>query len=112
MDKQPIEFIIDTGSHITIIPPIINPKKLTKTTRSFIDVNKSPIKFKGEASVEVKHEHSPEHNHGREKHNEFEDMFKNNHTIEGFTIDIQLKKDTKSIQQKGVAKLFPEMCTT
>ena len=33
--------------------------------------------------------------------NEFEDLFKNNHTIEGLTIDIQLRKDTKSIQQKG-----------
>ena len=38
--------------------------------------------------------------------NEFEDMFKNNHTIEGFTIDIQLKKDTKSIQQKGLPNYF------
>ena len=32
---------------------------------------------------------------------EFEDLFKNNHTIEGLKIDIQLKKDTKPIQQKG-----------
>ena len=33
--------------------------------------------------------------------NEFEDLFKNNQTIEGLTIDIQLKKDTKPVQQKG-----------
>ena len=32
--------------------------------------------------------------------NEYEDLFKHNHTIEGLTIDIQLKKDTKPIQQK------------
>ena len=33
--------------------------------------------------------------------NEHEDLFKNNHTIENLTIDIQLKKDVKPIQQKG-----------
>ena len=33
--------------------------------------------------------------------NEYEDLFKNNHTIHDLTIDIQLKKDTKPIQQKG-----------
>ena len=31
---------------------------------------------------------------------EYEDLFKNNHTIKDFTIDIQLKKDIKPIQQK------------
>ena len=33
--------------------------------------------------------------------NEYEDLFKNNHTIKDLAIDIQLKKDTKPIQQKG-----------
>ena len=32
---------------------------------------------------------------------EFEDLLKNNHTIEGLTIDIQLEEDVKPIQQKG-----------
>ena len=32
---------------------------------------------------------------------EHEDLFKNNHTIKDLTIDLQLKKDTKPIQQKG-----------
>ena len=32
---------------------------------------------------------------------EYEDLFKNNHTIEDLTIDIQLKKDVKPIQQQG-----------
>ena len=53
---QPIEFIIDTGSPVTIIPPIINSAELHKTTKSFVDVNKNPINFKGEAMVEVKKE--------------------------------------------------------
>ena len=56
---QPIEFIIDTGSPVTIIPPIINPIEM-KTTKTFVDVNKNPIKFKGEAMVEVKTEKSKE----------------------------------------------------
>ena len=32
---------------------------------------------------------------------EYEDLFKNNHTIKDLTIDLQLEKDTKPIQQKG-----------
>ena len=46
VEGQPKEIIIDTGSPITIIPPIINPKKLTKATKCFVDVNKNPIKIK------------------------------------------------------------------
>ena len=32
---------------------------------------------------------------------EFENLFKKHHTIKGLTIDIQLKKDAKLVQQKG-----------
>ena len=56
VEGQPIEFIVDTGSPITVIPPIINPKKLRKTTRCFEDINKNPKKVNGEALVEVKTE--------------------------------------------------------
>ena len=49
---QPIEFIIDTGSPVTIIPPIINALEIRKTTKCFVDVNKNLIRFKGEALVE------------------------------------------------------------
>ena len=31
---QPIEFIIDTGSPVTILQPIINPIEMKKTTKS------------------------------------------------------------------------------
>ena len=57
---QPIEFIVDTGSPVTIIPPIINPVEMKKTTKTFVDVNKNPKKFKGEAMIEVKTEKSKE----------------------------------------------------
>ena len=51
---QPLDFIIDTGSPVTIIPPVINPSEIHKNTQCFVDVNKNPTKFKGEAMVEVK----------------------------------------------------------
>ena len=140
---QPIEFIIDTGSPVTIIPPIIDLTEVKKTTKTFVDVNKNPIKFKGEAMVEVKTEksreilpilitenkntqplldldwldkleiglqgskktnvirHVTEDERRKRILNEYEDLFKNNHTIKDLTIDIQLKKDVKPIQQKG-----------
>ena len=56
MEGQPKEFVIDTGSPVTIIPPIINPKENKMTSKCFVDVNKNPIKIKGEAMVEVKTE--------------------------------------------------------
>ena len=37
---QPIEFIIDTGFQVTIIPPIISPVEVHKTIKSFVDVKK------------------------------------------------------------------------
>ena len=119
VEGQSKEFIIDTRSPITLFPPIFSPKKLTKTTKIFVDINKNPIKFKGDALVRVKTEKSKitlqlqgtrNTNIIRNKTkdekstkilNEFEDRFKNYLTIEGLTIDIQLKKDTKPIQQKG-----------
>ena len=55
VEEQPIEFIIDTGSPVTIIPPIINPKEIKATSKSFVDVNKIPIKLMV-ATVEVKTE--------------------------------------------------------
>ena len=56
MEGQPIEFIIDTGSPVTIIPPIIIPKNINATSKCFVDRNKNPTTFKGEAMVEVKTE--------------------------------------------------------
>ena len=143
VDGQPIEFIIDTGSPVTIIPPIITPKQIKATSKCFVDVNKNPIKFKGEAIVEVKTEKTKvtltilitekkntqpllgldwldkleigqqgscktniirnitTNEKGEKIFKEFDNLFKNNHTIKNLTIDIQLKKDAKPVQQKG-----------
>ena len=139
---QPIEFIIDTGSPVTIIPPIINSLEMRKTTKCFVDVNKNPIRFKGEATVEMKTEkckmilsilvtenentqrllgvdwldtleiglqgnnktniiRNVENDERREKIvNEYEDLFKNNHTIKDLTFGFNLKPDSKPIKQK------------
>ena len=140
---QPIEFNIDTGYPVTIIPPTINSLEMRKTTNSFVDVNKNPIRYKGEATVEVKTEkcrktlsilvtenentqpllgldwldtleiglqgnnktniiRHVENDERREKIvNEYEDLCRNNHTINDLTTDINLKPDSKPIQQKG-----------
>ena len=45
--------------------------------------------------------HVEEHERRKKIISEHEDFFKNNHTIKDLTIDIQLKKDVKPIQQKG-----------
>ena len=143
MDGQPIEFIFNNGSPVTIIPPIITPKQIKATSKCFVDVNKNPIEFQGEAIVEVNTEKTKvmlpilitekkntqpllgldwldkleiglrgsretniirniTTNEKSEKvFKEFENLFKNNHTIKNLTIDIQLKKDAKPVQQKG-----------
>ena len=140
---QPIEFIIDTGSPVTIIPPIFNALEIRKTAKCFVDVNKNLIRFKGEALVEVKTEKCQktlsilitenentrpllgldwldqleiglqgnnntniirhiETDGRREKIiSQHKDLFKNNHTIKDLTIDINIKPDSKPIQQKG-----------
>ena len=139
VEGQPIEFVNDTGSPETIIPPIIIPEGIKPTTKCFVDVNRNPIKFRGEAIVEVKTEKtqvtlpiliteekmlgldwldkleiglqgSRETNiirnistngRGERIFEDFEKLFKSNHTIKDLTIEIQLKKDAKPIQQKG-----------
>ena len=57
---QPIDFIIDTSSPVTKFLPLFNPKETHKTTTCFVDVNKNPVKFKGEAMMEVRTETSEE----------------------------------------------------
>ena len=149
IDGQPIEFVIDTGSPVTIIPPIIKLLHLKETTKCFVDVNKNPIKFKGEAIVEVRSEKRNEKllitenkdtqpllglnwlarleiglqgskntniirnvvkDERREKIiGEFENFFKNNHTITNLTIGIQLKKDIKQIQNTVRKELLEKL---
>ena len=151
VEGQPIEFIIDTGSPVTIIQPIDNLKNMEATPRCYVDVNKNPKKFKGEAVVEVETERSRvtipiiiaekgntqpllclnwldkleiglkgkrETNiirnievieRGEKIFKDYENLFENNHTIKDLTIDIQLKKDAKLIQQNRKPMHFQKM---
>ena len=140
---QPIEFIIDTGSPVTIIPPVIDLTEVKKNNKNICGRKQESNKIQGGAMVEVKTEksreilpilitenkntqpllgldwldkleivlqgsnktnvirHLTEDERRKRIINEYEDLFKNNHIIKDLTIDIQLKKDVKPIQQKG-----------
>ena len=41
VEGQLKEFVIDTVSPVTIIPPLITPKEIQQTTNCFVDVNKN-----------------------------------------------------------------------
>ena len=60
VDGQQIEFFFETGTPVILITPIMNPTHIKETTKCVVEVNKNPIKFKGEAVVEVKTEKSNE----------------------------------------------------
>ena len=71
VEGQPIEFIIDTGSPVSIITTIIKPKNMKTTPKSYVDVKKNPMNFKGKAMVEVKTERNSDTadtNHGKRKY--------------------------------------------
>ena len=53
----------EAGKRKQNVPPIINPTHIKETTKCFVDINKNPITFKGEAIVEVKTGKSNENCH-------------------------------------------------
>ena len=52
---QPIEFIIDSGSPVTIIPPIINPTDIKKTTKKIRGCKQKPNKIPKRISQQILH---------------------------------------------------------
>ena len=55
------EFIIDTGSPISIMPPdkrIMRPTEIQKVTKRYQDVNKNEVKFRGKIPVNIEHENN------------------------------------------------------
>ena len=55
------EFIIDTGSPITIMPPderIMKHTKIQKITNRYQDVNKNEVKFRGKIPVDIEYENN------------------------------------------------------
>ena len=55
------EFIIDTGSPISIMPPdkrIMKPTEIQKVTNRYQDVNKNEVKFRGKIPVNIEYENN------------------------------------------------------
>ena len=55
------EFIIDTGSPISIMPPDernIKSTEIQKITNRYQDVNKNEVKFRGKIPVNIEHENN------------------------------------------------------
>ena len=55
------EFIIDTGSHISIMPPderIIKSTEIQKLTNRYQDVNRNEVKFRGKIPVNIEHKNN------------------------------------------------------
>ena len=51
------EFIIDTGSPVTIMPleRIMKKTEIQKITKQYQDVNKNEVKFRGKIPVDMEH---------------------------------------------------------
>ena len=57
----PKEFIIDTGSPISLMPPderITKSTEIQKITNRYQDVNKNEVKFRGKIPVNIEHENN------------------------------------------------------
>ena len=105
MNKNPIKFQDETmvevkteKSKITL-PILITENKNTQPLLGLDWLDKLEIGLQGNTNTNIiRHIVTDER---RQKIvNEYEDLFRNNHTIKDLAIDIQLKKDTKPIQQK------------
>ena len=86
-------------SKITL-PILITENKNTQPLLGLDWLDKLEIRLQGNTNTNIiRHIETDER---RQKLvNEYEALFKNNHTIKDLAIDIQLKRDTKPIQQKG-----------
>ena len=81
------------------LPIIITEKKNTQPLLGLDWLDKLEIGLQGSHETNIIRNITASEK-GETIFEEFENLFKNNHTIKDFTIDIQLKKDTKPIQQK------------
>ena len=61
INGTPKEFIIDTGSAVTIMPfdeQIIKKTEIQKITNRYQDVNKNEVKFRGKIPVNIEYENN------------------------------------------------------
>ena len=91
---------VKTEKTKTILPILITEKKNTQPLLGLDWLDKLEIGLQRNLETNIIRNITASEK-GEKIFKEFENVFKNNHTIKDLTIDIQLKKDTKPIQQKG-----------
>ena len=91
---------VKTEKSREILPILITENKNTQPLLGLDWLDKLEIVLQGSNKTNVIR-HLTEDERRKRIINEYEDLFKNNHIIKDLTIDIQLKKDVKPIQQKG-----------
>ena len=91
---------VKTEKSKEILPILITENKSAQPLLRLDWLNKMEIGLQGSKMTNVIR-HVEEEERRKKIINEHEDLFKNNHTIKDLTIDIQLKKDVKPVQQKG-----------
>ena len=111
MNKNPIRFKgeamveVKTGKSKEILPILITKNKNTQPLLGLDWLDKLEIGLQGSKKTNVIR-HVEEDERRKKIISDHECLFKNNYTIKDLTIDIQLKKDIKPIQQKGRPFLY------
>ena len=106
MNKNPIKFKgeamveVKTEKSKEILPILITENKNTQLILGLDCLDKLEIGLQGSKKTNVIR-HVEENERRKKIISEHDDLFKSNHTIKDLTIDNQLKKDIKPIQQKG-----------
>ena len=83
-----------------MLPILITENNDTQPLLGLDCLDKLEIGLKGNRNTNII-QNIPVDQRSTKIHAEIEDLFKNNHSIKGLIIDIQLKEDVKPIQQKG-----------
>ena len=91
---------VKTEKSKEILPILITENKTTQSLLGLDWLDKLEIGLQGSKKTNVIR-HVEEDERRKKIIDKHEDLFKNSHTIKDLTIDIQLKKDVKPIQQKG-----------
>ena len=109
MNKNPTKFQgktiveVKTEKSNEMLPTLITESKDTQPLLGLKRLEKLETEYK-----ETNHHYYQNCDQRRKEKNvgEYNDLFKNNHTIKDLTIDIQLQNDSKPTQHKGSLYLF------
>ena len=93
-------FEVKTEKSKEILPILITENKNTQPKLGLDWLDKLEIGLQGSKKTNVIR-YVEEEDRRKKIDDEQEDLFESNHTIKDLTIDLQLEKDVKPIQQKG-----------